>query len=114
MNWKKHFKPILLLFVMILAQTIFSSADQTMLGLMKSDYEVGIYSTAHKIENIISQVVSSLAWVVMPRMSFYFAEGDYTKINSMLKNVITSYVYWYSFYCWCMCIIERNCDDNWW
>ena len=89
MNWKKHFKPILLLFVMILAQTIFSSADQTMLGLMKSDYEVGIYSTAHKIENIISQVVSSLAWVVMPRMSFYFAEGDYTKINSMLKKTLS-------------------------
>lgn len=88
MNWKKHFKPILLLFVMILAQTIFSSADQTMLGIMKGDYEVGIYSTAHKIENIISQVVSSLAWVVMPRMSFYFSEGNYEKINSMLKKTL--------------------------
>lgn len=89
MNWKKHFKPILLLFVMILAQTIFSSADQTMLGIMKGDYEVGIYSTAHKIENIISQVVSSLAWVVMPRMSFYFSEGNYEKINSMLKKTLS-------------------------
>lgn len=89
MNWKKHFKPILLLFVMILAQTIFSSADQTMLGIMKSDYEVGIYSTAHKIENIISQVVSSLAWVVMPRMSLYFAEKDYDKINRMLKKTLS-------------------------
>ena len=65
MQWGKHFKPILLLFVMILAQTIFSSADVTMLGIMKGDYEVGIYSTAHKIENIIAQVVSSLARVVM-------------------------------------------------
>ena len=89
MNWKKHFKPILLLFVMILAQTIFSSADQTMLGIMKSDYEVGIYSTALKIENIIAQVVSSLAWVVMPRMSFYFAEGNYEKINLMLKKTLS-------------------------
>ena len=89
MNWKKHFKPILLLFVMILAQTIFSSADQTMLGIMKSDYEVGIYSTALKMENIISQVVSSLAWVVMPRMSFYFSEGNYEKINSMLKKTLS-------------------------
>lgn len=87
-NWKKHIKPILLLFVMILAQTIFSSVDVTMLGIMKSDYEVGIYSTAHKIENIISQVVSSLAWVVMPRMSFYFAEGDFKKINQMLKKTL--------------------------
>ena len=89
MNWRKHFKPILLLFVMILAQTIFSSADQTMLGFMKGDYEVGIYSTAHKIENIISQVVSSLAWVVMPRMSLYFAEQDYIKVNQMLKKTLS-------------------------
>ena len=88
MNWRKHFKPIMLLFVMILAQTIFSSADQTMLGFMKGDYEVGIYSTAHKIENIISQVVSSLAWVVMPRMSLYFADGDYVKVNRMLKKTL--------------------------
>lgn len=93
MQWKQHFKPIILLFVMILAQTIFSSADVTMLGLMKGDYEVGIYSTAHKIEGIIAQVVSSLAWVVMPRMSSYFAEGDYDKINSLLRKVFDILVF---------------------
>lgn len=87
MHWKEHFKPILLLFVMILSQTIFNSADVTMLGVIKGDYEVGIYSTATKISNIISQVVASLAWVVMPRMSSYFAEGDYEKINKFLKKV---------------------------
>ena len=89
MNWRKHFKPIMLLFVMILAQTIFSSADQTMLGIMRGDYEVGIYSTALKIVNIISQIVSSLAWVVMPRMSLYFAEEDYQLINSMLRKILS-------------------------
>lgn len=89
MNWRKHFKPIVLLFVMILAQTIFSSADQTMLGIMRGDYEVGIYSTALKIVNIISQIVSSLAWVVMPRMSLYFVEEDYQLINSMLRKILS-------------------------
>lgn len=89
MNWKKHFKPIILLFVMIFAQTIFSSADQTMLGIMKNNYEVGIYSTALKIENVISQVISSLVWVVMPRLSQYFEKGDYTRINELLKKVLS-------------------------
>ena len=64
-EWRKHLKPIILLFVMILAQTIFSNADITMLGLMKGDIEVGIYSIALKIEIIIAQIVSSLAWVMM-------------------------------------------------
>lgn len=89
MHWQEHFTPILLLFVMIFAQTIFSNADTTMLGLMKGDFEVGIYSTAHKIKNIIAQVVASLCWVVMPRMSYYFANGDWNKINAMLKKVLS-------------------------
>lgn len=89
MHWQEHFTPILLLFVMILAQTIFSNADTTMLGLMKGDFEVGIYSTAYKMKNIIVQVVASLCWVVMPRISYYFAEGDWDKINTMLKKVLS-------------------------
>lgn len=92
MHWKRHFKPILFLFVMILAQTVFNNADITMLGLMKGDYEVGIYSTAYKIENIIAQVVSSLVWVVMPRMSLYFADYDYDKINLMLRKIFTFFM----------------------
>lgn len=88
MSLKIHLKPIILLFVMILAQNIFNNADITMLGLMKGDFAVGIYSTAYKIKNIIVQVTSSLLWVVMPRMSLYFNEGNYSKINTMLKKVL--------------------------
>ena len=89
MEWRKHLRPIMLLFVMILAQTIFNSSDITMLGLMKGDYEVGLYSSAVKMANLVSQVVASLAWVVMPRMSLYFAEENYEKINEMLKKTFT-------------------------
>lgn len=88
MHIKEHLTPILLLFVMLLAQTIFSSADVTMLGLIKGDYEVGIYSTAVKLQTTIAQVVSSLAWVVMPRLSVYFAEENFDKINDLLEKIL--------------------------
>lgn len=91
-DWKKHFKPILLLFVMLLAQTIFNSSDITMLGLIKGNYEVGLYSTAVKITNLISQVVASLLWVVMPRLSLYFANGDFFKINELLKKIFSVFL----------------------
>lgn len=87
-DWKRHIAPIIYLFVMLLAQTIFSSVDSTMLGLMHGDYEVGIYSTAHKILNIINQVVGSLLWVIMPRMSYYFAAGEYAEVNKLLRKVL--------------------------
>lgn len=87
-EWKRHMMPILYLFVMILAQTIFNSVDSTMLGLMHGDREVGIYSTAHKILNIINQVVGSIIWVIMPRMSYYFAEKKYEEVNKLLRKVL--------------------------
>lgn len=87
-EWKRHMMPILYLFVMILAQTIFNSVDSTMLGLMHGDHEVGIYSAAHKITNIINQVVGSLLWVIMPRMSHYFAENKYDEVNKLLRKIL--------------------------
>ncbi len=87
-DWKRHMPPIMFLFVMILAQTIFNSVDSTMLGLIQGDYEVGIYSAAHKVLNIINQVIGSLLWVIMPRMAYYFADEDYDSINKLLKKIL--------------------------
>ena len=87
-DWKKHLSPIILLFVMILAQNVFANVDTTMLGLIHGDREVGIYSTAHKINSIVSQVVTSVLWVIMPRMSLYFAKKDYPAINSLLRKLL--------------------------
>lgn len=88
MDFKTHFRPIILLFVMILAQNIFNSSDITMIGLIRGDYEVGLYSTAVKLTNLIAQVVASLVWVILPKMSRYFENGDYEEINKMLKKIL--------------------------
>ena len=87
-QWGRHLAPILFLFVMILAQNIFNNVDSTMLGLMHGDREVGIYSAAHKISNMINQVVGSLLWVIMPRMSYYFAEKNFDEVNRLLRKVL--------------------------
>ncbi len=88
-DWKKHMPPIMLLFSMILAQTIYCNSDMTMLGLMKGDYQVGLYSTSVKIYNLVNQVVASIAWVVIPQLSEGFAKKDYKKINKMLRYALS-------------------------
>lgn len=87
-EWKMHMAPIMFLFVMVLAQTIFNSVDSTMLGSIHGDHEVGIYSAAHKISNIINQIAGSLLWVIMPRMAYYYAEKDYESINRLLRKIL--------------------------
>ncbi len=87
-EWKRHMTPVLLLFAMILAQTLFNNVDITMIGIIIGDTEVGYYSSAHKIMNLINQVVASICWVLMPRLSFYFAEQDFSEINRLLRRTL--------------------------
>ena len=84
---KKHYLPIFFLFVMLLSQTIFNNVDMTMLGIMKGDFEVGIYSTANKISNIIAQLVTSIVWVILPRMSIYFGNNDKMAANKLINQL---------------------------
>ena len=87
-QWSAHLKPILFLFVMTLSQVILSNTDITMLGLIKGDFAVGIYSTAHKVTRVIGQVVQSVAIVIIPRLSLYFASNDFTSANKLLRKVL--------------------------
>lgn len=87
MRWRHHFPGIFLLFVMQLSQIVFCNTDITMLGLMRGETEVGLYSTAVKIYNIINQVLASILWVVMPRLSRYFGEKNFSEINKLLRRI---------------------------
>lgn len=91
-EWKRHLTPITMLFVMIMAQTIFNNLDISMLGIYRGDREVGIYTTAHKIMDLINQLVASICWVIMPRMSLYFENRDYKVINTLLSKVFALYM----------------------
>ncbi len=88
MRIKKHISSIIMLFAMFLAQQIFVNSDITILGLYKGDYEVGLYSAAVKIYNIISTLMSSISWVVMAQLSYSFSKQQYEEVNKLLKYVI--------------------------
>ncbi|WP_270661595.1 flippase [Thomasclavelia ramosa] len=84
-DWKRHIKPIITLFALILSQNIFLNSDITILGLLRGDFEVGLYSTSVKIYNLINTMIASIAWVVMPQMSFLFEQKNYDEINKLFK-----------------------------
>lgn len=84
-EFKKHIKPILLVFSLILSQTIYCNSDVIILGLIKGDYQVGLYSVAVRIYTIVNTLVASVAFVVMPRMSNAFSRKDYLEINGLVR-----------------------------
>lgn len=88
MNLRRHLEPIFLLFTMTLSQTIFNHADVTMLGFFCGDYQVGLYSTAHKVTRVVGSVVQSLIMVILPKLSYLFANDDYEGANRLLRKVL--------------------------
>lgn len=88
MDIKKHLPPILLLFSMTFSQIIYTNSDVTIIGLMRSDFEVGLYSTAVKIYHLVNTVIASIAWVVMPQIAAGFSRKDYHEINRLLKYAV--------------------------
>lgn len=87
-NYKRHIKPILILFAQSLAVSIYTNLDTVMLGFIKSNVDVGYYNAAIKIKTILLSLVSSLGNVLLPRMSFFAKNKMKIEFrNMMIKSL---------------------------
>ena len=85
-NFRKHLKPILLLFAMSLSVSIYVNLDKVMLGFLTSDAEVGLYTAANKMINVILALVTSLGTVLLPRMSYYIETNKIIQVKRLIKK----------------------------
>lgn len=85
---KKILPPILIIFASNLAIQIYVSLDMTMLGYMKSDYIVGIYSVSTKIYTIIKSVLSSVLVVTIPRLALYVGNNLHNSYRQLFNKVM--------------------------
>lgn len=76
LDLSKHIKPIFVLFAMAAIANIYVVLDVTLLGFICGDREVGIYTTATKINRIVVQLVIAVGYVILPRLSYYLKNGD--------------------------------------
>lgn len=75
-NWKKHTKPIMILFAMSLTVTVYVSSDITVLGFLCGDRAVGIYAVSSRIYTIVKNILSSVIIVSIPRLSALSGKGS--------------------------------------
>lgn len=82
-----HIKNSLVYFLPAIASSIYTSMDKIMLGTMiGSDFENGIYDQAHKIEQTVVTILSSLNMVLLPRMSYLFSLDKQSEYKKYLRN----------------------------
>mgnify|MGYP004466687729 FL=1 len=91
-----NIKPVLILFIPVLAYSIYKVMDKIMLGNMSSYDQVGFYNNAEKIINIPMGIITALGTVMLPRMSNIVANGDkkrvddYIRISAKLVTILSS------------------------
>lgn len=64
-----HIKPCLLLFIPVIAYSVYRVMDKTMIGYFSSTIELGNYDSAEKIINIPLSIITALGTVMMPHMA---------------------------------------------
>lgn len=85
---KKHIKPILILFIPVIAVSLYRYMDKVMLGVMSSNVEVGYYESCEKITQVPVILVNSLGTVMLPRIASLVSEGDGIKSSNYMKKSI--------------------------
>ena len=89
-DWKTHLKPIMIIFASTLATTLYVSSDTTILGILGSDYNVGIYAVAGKIYGIVKNLLSAVLVVSIPRLSHYAGVGAKKEFNQLFNNIFSA------------------------
>ena len=84
---KSHLKPVIILFVSVIAVSIYHTVDVAMLGFLKGNADVGYYNVSLKIKSIVWSVASALVAVAVPQMASFYQNKDSKKWNNLLKNI---------------------------
>lgn len=81
-----HFSQILILFIPVIAITLYKRMDKIMIGAMSTMNQTGFYENTEKIINIPNSLIAALGTVMLPRMSYLFAHGEKKHANKYITN----------------------------
>ncbi|MGQ7366502.1 oligosaccharide flippase family protein [Streptococcus suis] len=85
---KPHIKPILVLFIPVLAISIFTNIDKLMIGRYSNVVQNGFYENANKIISIPKAFITALGTVMLPRTASLIANGEEKRSKYFIENTI--------------------------
>lgn len=86
---RKHIKPIILMFISVIAISIYNQLDITMVGILVGEREVGLYTTANKLIRIIISLVTSMGIVILPRLTNDLETGNLEGYKYHIKKSLS-------------------------
>lgn len=86
----RHIRPMLVIFMMLVATAVYTNIDMLFLGIMKGDAEAGLYGVSVKIKLGMVNLVTAVSAVLLPRMSYYIDRGRVDDAGRLIKRTLTA------------------------
>ena len=84
----EHLKPLLVFFAMSCMTTIYVNLDIVMLGLMKGDYETGLYSLVSKGKTLLTCFGGVMIAAALPQVTVAWSEGNKERFREITRRSI--------------------------
>lgn len=82
----KHIKPNLVLFIPIVAVSVYRTISKILLGSLTTVTEVGYFENAEKLVSAFLSIIVALGTVMLPRMTALFEEKNDAAISSLMSK----------------------------
>ncbi|WP_255334737.1 MULTISPECIES: flippase [Xenorhabdus] len=83
---KKHIKPMAIFFIITIAVAFYVHVSVALLGFMQGNEEVGYYSAAYRIKDVMVSIITSLGAVLLSRLSYYVENNMQDKFNDVIEK----------------------------
>lgn len=84
---KKHIKPNLILFIPLLAMSVYHIMDKVMIGYFSSDVQGGYYYNIEKIINVPLGLFTGFSTVLLPRMTVMYSANKENAVRFFNKSL---------------------------
>ena len=85
---KRHIKPNFMMFLPVIAVSIYKIMDKIMLGAIVNTSEVGYYESAERIINVPIAVITAFGTVMLPRITALIAEKNENAIKRYRDTIM--------------------------
>lgn len=92
-SFKRHLRPLLIIFSNSVITTIYLVFDTIILGFITSDEHVGYYSASMRISKLSLAVISAVSIVLLPRLTLAFRNENFDEAASLLDKSINFVIF---------------------
>jgi O-antigen/teichoic acid export membrane protein len=86
LSFRPHIKPLVTILSSSLAASVYFLLDSIILGFIKGDVAVGIYSTALRIARIPFAIIGAIAGVMIPQVSYAYSNQNFDEIKAIIHK----------------------------